>query len=137
MMRTCYPYLKTQNRDLINSMLFCTQMLDIRHDNLSHFIGATVDPPNICIVSEFYSRGSLQVSLIIDGSKTWFSFVVSRGSVCEWLRSCSPEVLGSSLPLATSCKDLFLVVPGSGPWLRFVITNRVTSCQLGLLTMLC
>ena len=37
-------------------------MLDIRHDNLSHFIGATVDPP--CIVSEFYPRGSLQVSLI-------------------------------------------------------------------------
>ena len=40
-------------------------MLDVRHDNLAHFIGATVDPPNICIVSEFYSRGSLQVRLTV------------------------------------------------------------------------
>ena len=38
------------------------QMLDVRHDNLAHFIGATVDPPNVCVVSEFYPRGSLQVS---------------------------------------------------------------------------
>ena len=49
--------------NFIPFFFFCTQMLDIRHDNLSHFIGATADPPNICIVSEFYSRGSLQVSV--------------------------------------------------------------------------
>ena len=42
-----------------------SQMLDVRHDNLAHFIGATIDPPNICIVSAFYSRGSLQVSLTL------------------------------------------------------------------------
>lgn len=51
----------TKNVDLTRSVLLeMKQMLDIRHDNLSHFIGATVDPPNICVVSEFYSRGSLQ-----------------------------------------------------------------------------
>ncbi|PFX31878.1 Atrial natriuretic peptide receptor 1 [Stylophora pistillata] len=51
----------TKNVDLTRSVLLeMKQMLDIRHDNLSHFIGATVDPPNNCIVSEFYSRGSLQ-----------------------------------------------------------------------------
>lgn len=51
----------TKHVDLTRSVLLeMKQMLDIRHDNLSHFIGATADPPNICIVSEFYSRGSLQ-----------------------------------------------------------------------------
>ncbi|KAG1713938.1 Resact receptor [Nymphon striatum] len=33
---------------------------DLRHDNLNAFIGACVDPPNICIVTEYCSRGSLQ-----------------------------------------------------------------------------
>lgn len=47
--------------DLTHSVLVeMKQMLDVRHDNLAHFIGATINPPNVCIVSEFYSRGSLQ-----------------------------------------------------------------------------
>ncbi|XP_035209039.1 guanylate cyclase 32E-like [Stegodyphus dumicola] len=33
---------------------------EMRHENINPFIGACVDPPNICILSLFCSRGSLQ-----------------------------------------------------------------------------
>ncbi|XP_006811765.2 guanylate cyclase 32E [Saccoglossus kowalevskii] len=33
---------------------------DLKHDNINPFVGACVDPPNIAIVSEYCSRGSLQ-----------------------------------------------------------------------------
>ena len=37
-------------------------MRDLRHDNLCAFFGACVDPPNICIVTEYCTRGSLKVN---------------------------------------------------------------------------
>ena len=37
------------------------QMRDMRHDNVNPFIGACVEPPNICIVTQYCSKGSLQV----------------------------------------------------------------------------
>ncbi|KAL7287912.1 hypothetical protein TKK_0017973 [Trichogramma kaykai] len=35
-------------------------MRDLRHDNLNSFIGASTEPPNICIVVEYCARGSLK-----------------------------------------------------------------------------
>lgn len=37
------------------------QMRDIQFNHLTRFIGACIDPPNICIVTEYCPRGSLQV----------------------------------------------------------------------------
>ena len=40
-------------------------MRDLRHDNVNPFIGACVDPPNILILTEYCSKGSLQVCIPI------------------------------------------------------------------------
>ena len=37
-------------------------MRDLRHDNIVAFVGACVDHPNISIITEYCSKGSLQVS---------------------------------------------------------------------------
>ncbi|XP_054712047.1 guanylate cyclase 32E-like isoform X2 [Uloborus diversus] len=36
------------------------QIREMRHENINPFIGACVDPPNICILTLFCARGSLQ-----------------------------------------------------------------------------
>ena len=38
------------------------QLKDIVHDNLNVFVGACIDPPNICLVWHYCPKGSLQVS---------------------------------------------------------------------------
>lgn len=38
------------------------QMKDLRNDNVNAFIGASVDPPNFMVLTEYCSKGSLQVS---------------------------------------------------------------------------
>lgn len=42
-------------------LCFHLQMRDIQFNHLTRFIGACIDPPNICIVTEYCPRGSLQV----------------------------------------------------------------------------
>ncbi|GBM49761.1 Resact receptor [Araneus ventricosus] len=39
------------------------QIREMRHENINPFIGACVDPPNICILTLFCARGSLQVGI--------------------------------------------------------------------------
>lgn len=36
-------------------------MRDVQNEHLTRFIGACTDPPNICILTEYCPRGSLQV----------------------------------------------------------------------------
>lgn len=38
-------------------------MRDVQNEHLTRFIGACIDPPNICIITEYCPRGSLQVQL--------------------------------------------------------------------------
>lgn len=49
---------------LLKDLLLVFQMRDLRHDNLVQFIGACVDSPNICIVTQYCPKGSLEVSYI-------------------------------------------------------------------------
>lgn len=45
-------------------LLLSLQLRDARHDNICAFIGACTDPPNICIITEYCTRGSLKVRKI-------------------------------------------------------------------------
>ena len=36
-------------------------MKDINHHNVNLFIGACIDPENICILTQYCNKGSLQV----------------------------------------------------------------------------
>ncbi|XP_069945605.1 guanylate cyclase 32E-like isoform X2 [Cherax quadricarinatus] len=50
---------------------------DLRHDNLLGFVGACVDPPNVCIVTEYCSRGSLKDILENEDVKLDKMFIAS------------------------------------------------------------
>ncbi|KAK3572282.1 hypothetical protein QTP86_030272 [Hemibagrus guttatus] len=45
---------------LMLSLSGVLQMRDVQNDHITRFIGACIDPPNICIVTEYCLRGSLQ-----------------------------------------------------------------------------
>lgn len=50
------------------------QMRDVQNEHLTRFVGACTDPPNICILTEYCPRGSLQVTgwgVIVGGQKSW------------------------------------------------------------------
>lgn len=53
------------------------QIRDIRHDNLTQFIGACVDSPNICILFQYCPKGSLQDILENEDVKLDNMFVTS------------------------------------------------------------
>ncbi|XP_068673835.1 atrial natriuretic peptide receptor 1-like isoform X3 [Montipora foliosa] len=53
------------------------QMRDVRHDNLTQFIGACVDSPNICILFQYCPKGSLQDILENEDVKLDNMFVTS------------------------------------------------------------
>ncbi|CAL8276379.1 unnamed protein product [Merluccius merluccius] len=47
--------------DLTRQVLFeLKHMRDVQFNHLTRFIGACIDPPNICIITEYCPRGSLQ-----------------------------------------------------------------------------
>lgn len=62
-----------------NFLLF--QVRDLRHDNLNSFIGACIDPPNVCIVTEYCTRGSLKVNWL---TKIWWYCWQKKN--CEYIK---------------------------------------------------
>uniref|UniRef100_A0A9J8C5C4 Guanylate cyclase n=1 Tax=Cyprinus carpio carpio TaxID=630221 RepID=A0A9J8C5C4_CYPCA len=54
-------YINRKRIDLTRKVLFeLKHMRDVQNEHLTRFIGACIDPPNICIVTEYCPRGSLQ-----------------------------------------------------------------------------
>ena len=52
-------------------------MRDLKHENVNQFVGASMDLREICIVSEYCSRGSLEDILNNDEMKLDDMFVAS------------------------------------------------------------
>ena len=55
-------------------------MRDLRHDNLVPFLGACVDAGNVCILSPYCSRGSLEDVLANEDYKLDMMFVCEDDS---------------------------------------------------------
>uniref|UniRef100_A0A8C2A344 Atrial natriuretic peptide receptor 1 n=1 Tax=Cyprinus carpio TaxID=7962 RepID=A0A8C2A344_CYPCA len=54
-------YINRKRMELTRKVLFeLKHMRDVHNEHLTRFIGACIDPPNICIVTEYCPRGSLQ-----------------------------------------------------------------------------
>uniref|UniRef100_A0A3P9I1J2 Guanylate cyclase n=1 Tax=Oryzias latipes TaxID=8090 RepID=A0A3P9I1J2_ORYLA len=54
-------YTNKKRIELNRKVLFeLKHMRDVQNEHLTRFIGACVDPPNICIITEYCPRGSLQ-----------------------------------------------------------------------------
>ncbi|KAI1901470.1 hypothetical protein AGOR_G00034770 [Albula goreensis] len=55
-------YVNNKKRiELTRKVLFeLKHMRDVQNEHLTRFIGACIDPPNICIITEYCPRGSLQ-----------------------------------------------------------------------------
>uniref|UniRef100_A0A9J7XYN0 Guanylate cyclase n=1 Tax=Cyprinus carpio carpio TaxID=630221 RepID=A0A9J7XYN0_CYPCA len=58
---TAIKYVNKKRIELTRRVLFeLKHMRDVQNEHLTRFIGACIDPPNICILSEYCPRGSLQ-----------------------------------------------------------------------------
>ena len=53
------------------------QMKELSHENVNPFVGLCADPPNICIITNFCSKGSLRDILENDAIKLDFMFKIS------------------------------------------------------------
>uniref|UniRef100_A0ABM0MKT6 guanylate cyclase n=1 Tax=Saccoglossus kowalevskii TaxID=10224 RepID=A0ABM0MKT6_SACKO len=62
-------HINTDKIDLSRRLLLeLKHMRDLHHSNITSFVGACVDTPNICILMEYCSKGSLQGLQYIHGS---------------------------------------------------------------------
>ncbi|KAI2652670.1 Atrial natriuretic peptide receptor 1 [Labeo rohita] len=58
---TAIKYVNKKRIELTRKVLFeLKHMRDVQNEHLTRFIGACIDPPNICILTEYCPRGSLQ-----------------------------------------------------------------------------
>ncbi|KAM3858519.1 atrial natriuretic peptide receptor 1-like [Diretmus argenteus] len=54
-------YINRKRIELTRDVLFqLKHMRDVQNEHLTRFIGACIDPPNMCIITEYCPRGSLQ-----------------------------------------------------------------------------
>ncbi|KTG47660.1 hypothetical protein cypCar_00002058 [Cyprinus carpio] len=74
---TAIKYVNKKRIELTRRVLFeLKHMRDVQNEHLTRFIGACIDPPNICILSEYCPRGSLQGMVFLHNS-----VIVSHGNL--------------------------------------------------------
>ena len=56
------------------------EVSELQHQNVNSFVGACVDSPNICILTQYCNKGSLQDVLFNDDLKLDWMFQVSIAS---------------------------------------------------------
>ncbi len=54
--------------------LLALQMREMSHENVNPFIGACIDPPNVCVLTQYCSKGSLQVCHPTNRLRHWSHF---------------------------------------------------------------
>ena len=58
------PILETFIPKLIKSyFISLLQIKDLQNDHIVRFLGACIDPPHMCILTEYCQKGSLQVGV--------------------------------------------------------------------------
>lgn len=87
-------------------------MRDVQNEHLTRFIGACIDPPNICIVTEYCPRGSLQVPRPRPSVLLSVLWSLSSGLSVLWSLSSGLCPLSSGLSVLWSVHPL--VCPSSG-----------------------
>nr|XP_006812548.1 PREDICTED: atrial natriuretic peptide receptor 2-like [Saccoglossus kowalevskii] len=86
-------HINTDKIDLSRSLLLeLKHMRDLHHSNITSFVGACVDTPNICILMEYCSKGSLQDILQNDAIKLDWVF---RSSLVQDIVSGLQYIHGS------------------------------------------
>ncbi|TMS01387.1 Atrial natriuretic peptide receptor 1 [Larimichthys crocea] len=70
-------YINKKRIELTRKVLFeLKHMRDVQNEHLTRFIGSCIDPPNMCIITEYCPRGSLQGMLFLHNS-----VIVSHGNL--------------------------------------------------------
>ena len=83
------------------------QMKDMSHDHLVTFIGACIEPPHVCILTDFCSKGSLWEILNCDAIPLDLTFQVSLiGDLVAGMHHLHNSVIMSHGHLKDKLKNL-------------------------------
>lgn len=109
----------------------------LRHPNVVLFLGACTKPPNLCIVLEYCSRGSLWSTIQnLDVPLSWedrrrFALDTARG--VNYLHTCSPPIIHRDLKslnlLLDDCYKVKLADFGWTKGLENYMTGKIGTYQ--------
>ncbi|KAH9365008.1 hypothetical protein HPB48_010444 [Haemaphysalis longicornis] len=118
------------------------QVREMRHENVTPFIGACVDPPNICVLTLFCARGSLEIADFglheFRAAQTCVPQKVSENAF-RGLLWRAPELLRMASPPARGTQKgdvysfgivLYEIIGRHGPWGQKAPPTHGKSCSL-------